>query len=86
MLLLLTSSQLEALRTQRAHCRVMPRLPLAVTSPTTTSFGFSSYLLGLLSTFPTVPESSQSSMPSPYLLGKAPLCLSESLQQKVAGR
>lgn len=86
MLVLLSSSQLKALRTQRAHCRVMPRPPLAVTSPTK-SFGFSSYLLGLLSTFfPRCSHKQPSSMPSLYLLGKAPLCLRESLQQKVAGR
>lgn len=75
-LVLLASSWLNVLRTQRAHCRVMPAPPqLAVTSPTRSS-GFSSYSLGLLPPFlPTVPSatSSHRSGPCLYLPSKASL-------------
>lgn len=85
MLVLLASSQLKALRTQRAHCRVMPRPLLAVTSPTDPLGFLPVYWLCFPPSFP-LSHKQPFSMPSPYLLGKAPLCLSESLQQNVAGR
>lgn len=76
-LVLLASSWLKALKTQRAHCRVMPHpLPNWLSPLLPGPLGFLPIHWVFFPHFlPAVPSatSSHRSRPSPYLLSKAPL-------------